>query len=214
MPEKTIPAFSFVILTPLYDLACMLMGYHQPLKKRVAAACNIQAGEHLLDIGCGTATLLLLLKKQYPTAHLTGIDPDKKILAIAQQKMSRQHITDLELIQGNAATLPFAASTFDVVTSSLAFHHMQSDTKKKAIQEIYRVLKPHGRFLLADFGPLTTLFPKLLLSSAYFLHIEEWDLLQDNLSGTIPQFLTEAGFTVQETQPPYRGIRFWLATKQ
>lgn len=213
MSYKIVPALGLDILTPFYDLACSVIGYDRPLKQKVLAASGFKYGENLLDVGCGTATLLILAKSQHPTSRVVGIDPDKKILRIARKKTSNGYGLDIELIKAGAEQLPFEDGSFDVVVSSLVFHHLPTDIKKQALREIYRVLKPNGRLLLADFGPAMTMLPKILFALARLFKIEEWNSLQDNIHGRIPVFLQEAGFTTKEIQPPYRGIRFWLATK-
>lgn len=213
MAYKIVPALGLDILTPFYDFSCSLIGYGKPLKQKVLKASGFRYGESLLDIGCGTATLLIIAKSQHPSSRIVGIDPDEKILRIARRKMSNGYGLDIELIKAGAEQLPFEDASFDVVVSSLVFHHLPTDIKKQALREIYRVLKPNGRLLLADFGPAKTILPKILFALARILHLEEWNSLQDNIHGRIPVLLQEAGFTFKEVRPPYRGIRFWLATK-
>jgi len=208
-----VPALGLDILTPLYDFSCSLIGYGKPLKQKVLRASGFKYGESLLDVGCGTATLVMLAKSQHPTSRVVGIDPDEKILRIARKKIKNGYGLDIELAKAGAEKLPFESGSFDVVTSSLVFHHLPTDIKKQALREIYRVLKPSGRFLLADFGKAKTILPKILFTLARLFRLEEWHSLQDNIHGRIPVFIEEAGFGVREVAPPYRGIRFWLATK-
>lgn len=212
MGYKIAPALGLNILTPFYDFACSVIGYGRPLKQKVLKASGFKYGESLLDVGCGTATLVMLAKSQHPTSRVVGIDPDEKILRIARGKIKNGYELDIELIKARAEQLPFKDHSFDVVVSSLVFHHLPTEIKKQAFREIHRALKHDGRFMLADFGPATTL-PKILFTLARVFHLEEWSSLQDNIHGRIPILLGEAGFYAQEVQPPYRSIRFWLATK-
>lgn len=214
MSYKIVPALGLDFLTPFYDVACSLIGYGKPLKQKVLQASGFRYGESLLDVGCGTATLVMLAKSQHPTSRVVGIDPDEKILRIARRKIKYGYSLDIELIKSGAEQLPFESGSFDIVVSSLVFHHLPIDIKKQALREVYRVLKPTGRFLLADFGPAKTMLPKVLFALARILHLEEWNSLQDNIHGRIPVFLKEAGFIFKEARPPYRGIRLWLATKE
>lgn len=213
MSYKIVPALGLDALAPFYDIACSLIGYGHPLKQKVLKASGLKHGESLLDVGCGTATLVALAKSQKPTSRIVGIDPDEKILRIAQRKITQTYSLDIELIKAGAEKLPFENDSFDVVVSSLVFHHLPIAIKKRALQEIHRVLKQSGRFLLADFGPPQSLFPKILFFLARLFRLEEWQYLQDNTRGKIPFLLKEANFVVREMQQPYRGIRFWLATK-
>jgi len=99
------------------------------------------------------------------------------------------------------------------VMSSLMFHHLPTGIKQMAMHEIYRVLTPGGRFLLADFGK-----PQGVLLSTFFalgrlVQADEARYIQDNKAGKLPVFLKEVGFAVQELPPSYRGVQFLLATK-
>ena len=213
MGYKIVPALGLDFLTPLYDFACSLIGYGKPLKQKILEASGFRYGESLLDVGCGTATLVMLAKSQHPTSRVVGIDPDEKILRIARRKIKNGYGLDIELIKSGAEQLPFGDGSFDVVINSLVFHHLPADIKRQALKEIHRVLNPTGRFLLADFGPSKSALSKILFALARISRLEEWNSLQDNIHGRIPILLKEAGFTFKETQPPYRGIWFWLAEK-
>jgi ubiquinone/menaquinone biosynthesis C-methylase UbiE len=107
--------------------------------------------------------------------------------------------------------------SFDVAVSTLVFHHLSLEGKRQAISEIVRVLLPGGRFLLADMGPATTLpfkvLTALVLPVAALTPSKEVKYARDNMRGVLPVLLQEAGFTVKEPVPPYRGIHLLLATK-
>ncbi len=107
--------------------------------------------------------------------------------------------------------------SFDVVVSTLVFHHLPLESKRRAIAEIARVLTVEGRFLLADVGPATTLpfkvLTALLLSLATLVPLEEISYGRENLQGVLPLLLKEAGLTVREPVPRYRGIHLLLATR-
>jgi len=81
------------------------------------------------------------------------------------------------------------------------------------MQEIYRVLTPDGRFLLADFGRPEGLLLRSFFSLGALGQAEETRYIQDNKEGKLPRFLKEAGVAVQELPPRYRGVQFLLATK-
>jgi ubiquinone/menaquinone biosynthesis C-methylase UbiE len=209
-----IPALSTDWLTSFYDRVIESMGWGRALKRRVLQEVHLTAGERLLDIGCGTGTLLLEAVRETPGAHLTGIDPDPQILSLAQRKLQAY---PMELVQASAEQLPFPPMSFDVVVSTLAFHHMPIESKRRAIAEIARGLTAGGRFLLADVGPATTLpfkvMTALLLSLATLVHLKEARSARENLQGVLPFLLKEADFTMREPVLRYRGIHLLLATK-
>ena len=104
----------------------------------------------------------------------------------------------MELVQASAEQLPFPPMSFDVVVSTLVFHHLPREIKRRAIAEIARVLTAEGRFLLADVGPATSLpfkvLTALLLSLATLVHLKEARSARENLQGVLPLLLKEAGF--------------------
>jgi ubiquinone/menaquinone biosynthesis C-methylase UbiE len=82
----------------------------------------------VLDLGCGTATLTILIKQLQPGAEVVGLDGDSKILTIAEAKVAQADV-DLTLDQGLANNMPYRDQSFDRVVSSLVIHHL-SETQK------------------------------------------------------------------------------------
>lgn len=214
MNQKIVPALSFNFLTPLFDFFCELVGLGSGFKRAVLerAKLSYNHNESLLDIGCGTGMLVIMAKQQHSGSRIVGIDPDERILTIARKKAKKQGV-QAEFTNAGADRLPFADNSFDVVISSLVFHHLPTDIKKAALKEIYRVLKPAGRFLLADYGKAEGLFLRTFDIFAKLVHLPEANTMQDNIQGKIPEFLREAGFSSKEIMPRYRGIQFLLAKK-
>lgn len=211
MNYKFVPACSFDFLTPLYDSLTGLVGFGRSLQKKVLRMLQMRDGESFLDVGCGTGTLAILVQQTYPHSRIVGLDADKKILGIAKKKAEKAKHS-IEFIQAYAEKMPFPSHSFNIVVSTLTFHHVPTEIKKLALKEIHRVLKPEGRFLLADFGkPLNFLWKIFFACGQLF---EEGEYLKDNLEGKLPIFLREAGFQGKEMNPAYRGIQFLLSTKR
>lgn len=194
MSEKRyIPALSFRWLTPLYDPLLKWIMREETFKRRLTSQANIQPGMTVLDLGCGTGTLTLMIKRAHPNADVTGLDGDPQVLDIARDKSRGVNI---QWDEGLASSLPYPDSVFDRVVTSLVIHHLVTEDKRQAFKQVYRVLKPHGELHLVDFGPphssLTRMIRKFLRG------FEEAD---DNLDGLIPRFIKEAGFgSVNETE--------------
>jgi len=204
------PALAFHVLTPLYDWATDLVGFGAPFVSRVADSLALRETESVLDVGCGTGTLLAELGHRYPRAAVAGIDADFRMLARARRKLVSAQVR-ATLVQAYAQHLPFSAGTFDAVVSTLIFHHLGTPLKQAALGEIHRVLKPGGRFLLADFGkPETALQWTVLSIGRLFDGIES---TRANLQGRLPLMLSESGFRVAEIAPRYRGVQFLRATR-
>jgi ubiquinone/menaquinone biosynthesis C-methylase UbiE len=103
----------------------------------------------ILDIGCGTGRLLRTAAKTFPKADLVGVDAAAEM--IKQARLMRPPGASIHFQQAAAEALPFPDDEFDLVFSTLTFHHWEDQVK--AIREVSRVLAPGGRWLLADFIP-------------------------------------------------------------
>jgi ubiquinone/menaquinone biosynthesis C-methylase UbiE len=136
------------------------------------------------------------------------------VLALARKKIAENKL-EVEVMQARAENLPFPSDAFDIVTSTLIFHHLPTEVKKLAMQEIYRVLHPGGRFILADFGQPQGVLLKTLFVLVNQLPSREVKYHRDNQEGKLPLFLAEAGFVVTELVPRHKGIiPFLLAIKK
>lgn len=188
-----IPALRFRWLTPLYDPLLKWVMREETFKRKLVQQANIQPKMKVLDLGCGTGTLTLMLKRAHPEATITGLDGDPEVLAIARDK-SRG--ADIQWDEGLASSLPYPDSVFDRVVTSLVIHHLATEDKRRAFKEIYRVLKPHGELHILDFGAPHSSLTRFM--TKYMRRLEE---TADNFDGLIPLFVTEAGFgEVKEAQ--------------
>jgi ubiquinone/menaquinone biosynthesis C-methylase UbiE len=137
---------------PYYDLAVNLttLGQAGCLRKMTVDNALIKSGDRVLDVGCGTGEVTLLAKTRTKGGQVYGIDPAPEMIAVARKKAGRKGL-EVDFRVGVIESLPFEESTMDVVTSSLMMHHLPEDLKGRGLAEIYRVLKPGGRLLIADF---------------------------------------------------------------
>jgi len=110
----------------------------------------IKPSDSVLDVGCGTGEVTLLAKTRAKNGKVYGIDPAPEMITVARKKAARKGL-DIDFRVGVIEALPFPDGSIEVVTSSLMMHHLPEDLKVRGIAEIYRVLKPGGRLLIADF---------------------------------------------------------------
>ncbi len=160
------PALGFRFLTPLYDKVVAITCRESTFKRKIvniviedlkSKIYDTQDTFKVLDIACGTGTLLqkltsnlLPIKRKF---ELVGLDIDPEVLNLAKNKFEHANINQyISLIQGSATQLPFEDNSFDVVTTSLFFHHLQNEQKYEAMEEMKRVLKPNGKIIIADWG--------------------------------------------------------------
>ncbi len=184
--KRYIPALSFRWLTPLYDPVLQWLMREQVFKQKLVQKANIRLGMNVLDLGCGTGTLTVMLKRAYPNAHITGMDGDPQVLQIAREKSRGLNIQWDEAL---ASSLPYPNSSFDRVVTSLVIHHLVTEDKRRAFEEIYRVLKPQGELCVLDYGMPHSTTARFI--TGYMHGLEE---AADNFGGLIPQFIRDAGF--------------------
>ena len=130
--EKYVYALRFGWLTGLYDPLMRWTLREARFKRDLLRNARIAAGDRVLDLGCGTATLTLMAKLTQPRATLFGLDGDPRILEIARDKARRLGV-EVPLHQGFSTEMPFPNGFFDRVLSSLFFHHLTQESKQRTL---------------------------------------------------------------------------------
>ena len=114
--------------------------------QRATALCAV--GE-AADIGCGTGLLATELARQAPDLHITGVDLAAEMLAQAQEHAAQMDMAGRVTFRlGNGNRLPFEDRSLDLAVSTLSLHHWADPVG--VFDEIARVLRPGGAFLIAD----------------------------------------------------------------
>src|SRR5262245_10801247 len=154
MPADThrrfLPAAGRGWALPFYDLVVRLMG-GDAARARLLDQAALEPGQRVLDLGCGTGTLLIEVKRRQPTVDAVGLDPDPAALARARRKAERAGVR-VRLDEGFGDALPYEDSSFHRVLSSFMLHHLEPGTKAATLREAHRVLAPGGTLHLVDFG--------------------------------------------------------------
>jgi ubiquinone/menaquinone biosynthesis C-methylase UbiE len=186
--QSYIPAAGKDWLLPLYDPLVALLMRNEATRGRLVAEAEIAPGHRVLDLGCGTGSLTVLIHARHPGAAITAIDPDPLALARAEAKAKRAKAeVRFERAFGNA--LPFADASFDRVLSSLVLHHLTREVRIQTLAEARRVLAPGGSLHVLDFGP-----PRSRLQRALGSVVHHGPLLDDHRAGRIPEQMRAAGF--------------------
>ena len=189
--EEYIPALSYRFLTPFYDFIQKYIVRDVRYKNLLIGQADIRAGQSVLDLGCGTGTLAIMVKQKHPSAEVAGLDADPDMLKVARYKSS-QLKAPVKFDVGFTNNLPYPNESFDRVLSSIMIHHLKTPDKKKTAQEVFRVLKPGGQLHIVDFGKPVTWYGKML---GPFLH--RFEEANDNIDGSLPVFFGEPGLKTQ-----------------
>ncbi len=141
----------------------------------------------VLEIGCGSGSLIIKLAKKYTNASLTGIDYWGGMWEYSQQKCQdnaqAEGVFDrIDFFQASAAELPFKQESFDLVVSNLVFHEVQdAKDKRDVIKEALRVAKKGGVFAFQDLFLVKKLYGD---SNDLLAEIKSWDIQEVHLVDT------------------------------
>jgi ubiquinone/menaquinone biosynthesis C-methylase UbiE len=194
-PQPYVPVLRFDWLTRFYDPVLRLTLREEKFKPLLIEQARIAPGQDVLDLGCGTATLTIMVKQRCPGARVVGLDGDPKVLAIARQKVAAAAV-DLELREGMAFAPPFPPASFDRVIASLVFHHLTTDHKRRALAAARSLLRPGGELHVADWGRPHNVLMRVAALGIRLLDGHE--TTADNLNGRFVALLEEAGFVGSE----------------
>ena len=156
MDEHTAPGTHGLVLNwaARYDLLAWLLthGRERELREAIIRLAELQTGNDVLDIGCGTGTLAIAATRHVgTTGAVTGIDASPPMIARAKRKAGKAAAPSTFHV-AVAENLPFPDRRFDVVFSTLMLHHLPRKTRQQCAEEIRRVLKADGRVVAVDFG--------------------------------------------------------------
>jgi len=154
--KETRPLYKiFTAVTPSYDLVNRLftMRLDECWRKKAAAECLAGDPAKVMDLCTGTGDLAIrLARMSNGSREITGYDYSQPMLDIAEKKAARAGQPGIAFLRGDAAEMPFADGTFDSVGIAFAFRNLtfRNHDTPRFLSEIYRVLKPGGRFVIIE----------------------------------------------------------------
>ncbi len=132
----------------IHHWLCRSNAWKRKLEQRVIpwALRDVDLGQELLELGPGPGLTTDILRRR--VANLTAIEIDTRL---ATALRSRLHGTNVSIVEGSAAAMPFAEKSFSGVACFTMLHHVPSrELQDQLFQETCRVLKPGGSFVATD----------------------------------------------------------------
>jgi ubiquinone/menaquinone biosynthesis methyltransferase len=125
-------------------------GLHRLWKRCFIKSIGIIPESTLIDVASGTGDIAIKILKKYETTKVFLCDCNFEMLQIAKERLINNNFLDTNIVCAEAENLPFDDNSFDYYTISFGIRNV-SDIKK-ALQEVYRVLKPGGKFSCLEFS--------------------------------------------------------------
>jgi demethylmenaquinone methyltransferase/2-methoxy-6-polyprenyl-1,4-benzoquinol methylase len=134
----------------LFDLIFLLGGKGNPRSGLLEVLSDTQL--RILDVCVGTAASSIQVATHYKRSQILGIDISDAMLSVAQRKVTRKKLTNIELKNMSADAMKFSDNNFDAIMVSFALHEFENELREMIFKEISRVLKPGGKFCVIDFA--------------------------------------------------------------
>jgi ubiquinone/menaquinone biosynthesis C-methylase UbiE len=191
----------FTPAAPLLKAYDALAAFTRESKWRTALLRQLNPRESnvIADVGCGTASFLILLGRQVKTARLIGIDPDGDILERARSRLTAAAIS-VELHRGYLREVGTILSGVGVnkIVSSLVFHQVPLAEKQAGLKAIFSALTCDGELHIADYGLQRTRLMRSLFGIVQ--SIDGFEDTQPNADGILPALMKDEGFaSIEET---------------
>ncbi len=182
-----VPRPTFDLRLPFYDPLIGWILRDAETRRGLIADSGLSAGHQVLEIGCGTGELAVMLVLHEPNAHVHALDPNPDKLARAIGK-SWEAGHPYKVYRGVAQQLPFASASFDRVYASFVLSRLTRAQKLAALREVRRVLFREGSLHVADFAPPVTRWEQFLARS-----VLRSERIRPHLAGELPALIEEAG---------------------
>lgn len=154
----------------------------------------------MLDFGCGDGNSVRYMREYFPNSKLYGTD----VSTLSIDEAEAKNIPGAQFKPYDGQTLPFENNSFDLIFTSMVFHHINFDLHQGVLNEIFRILRPGGRFYIFEHNPLNPVTRKIV-RECEFDH--DAVLLPHRYTQTL---LKQGGFSEQQTRFTLFLPRHWV----
>ena len=190
----------------------IMLGKLARYNKEIISLLNLVGHHRVLDLGCGTGVLTRAIGDKLNAGKggvAIGIDAAAKMIAVARRKRETE---TCRFDVAAAEELPYEDSSFDAVVSSMFFHHVPLDLKKRGLGEARRVLKSGGKLIVADMHAPHSFFGFVISYTARYFFMQPE--IGENIRGVLPGLIEDAGFNAPSLAGMYFGyIAIFLSQK-
>lgn len=182
-------------------------GRTKAIHKETLSLANLQPGDAVLDIGCGTGLLLLEAEMIIGQGGMAvGLDVEPAMIAKAKQHAAENN-SRAQFEVASIDHIPYADNSFDVILSTLMYHHLTEEQKAAGLPELQRVLKPGGHLLIVDLNPSRRSIVSYLPGHN---QLDRQDYVRDIITGE----MRTAGFIAVKAGPhPSRQLSYAVGSK-
>ena len=191
----------------------LMLGKVSQYNQKIISLLDISPDHQILDLGCGTGVLTQAIGDRLDSGKggiSIGIDAAAKMITVARKKRETK---TCRFEVAAAEELPFNTDSFDAVVSSLFFHHLPLDLKKRSLDEAFRVLKPGGKIVIADMHTPYTFFGSVISQVSRYFFMQPQ--IGENIQGVLPGLIEDSGFNRPSLAARYFGyIAIFLSQKR
>ena len=163
-------SISYNVISKFYGLLDKIYFKDKQKNPRYILSNKIQNNDlNLLEIAVGTAENIILIAKQNPKLNIIGIDLSEQMLKIAQNKITKDNINNVELIKMDATNMTFDNKTFDYIIISLLLHELKEEISNKILNQCLKILKNNGKIYVIEWNYPKKLSQKIKFSMINFL---------------------------------------------